>query len=162
MAVIQQGVFHVQPGKFFGHAGIPDAFGAPQSANIAVEMGFDVVTCQLDLIPDIFKGNDRQDGFVETASQEFNLVTARQLPEQVKKIRLIVFEPFQQRPGIVQGHPDLRIILQHVQEGEVTVPAALFKDTMVISDRLVRMDTECKCNFVRHTTSSFQIPDPGP
>jgi hypothetical protein len=86
-------------------------------------------------------GRDRdENGLVEAAADELDLLAVDELAQEIEKFRMIEVKPLQKRAGIVHPETNRRMAKQQVEERKVAAGIGLRVDVVEIADGLVGVD----------------------
>jgi hypothetical protein len=93
-----------------------------------------------------------EDGLVEAGRQDLDLPVDREPSDQVEVTGLMRLQPFEQRPGDVQGDGEKLTLLDPLDERPVYVPNMLLEDVIEIPNGLVEVDAEDKAERIQLVT----------
>jgi hypothetical protein len=83
-----------------------------------------------------------KDGLVETAANHFHLAGFHQRFQALKIFRAILFDPGEQRTGIVQTNVNTGVLLKSLKKGQVAARVGLLKNMAKIAARLMGVDEQ--------------------
>jgi len=117
-------------------------------------MLFDVGGETRDLFAAVFVRNRDENGFVEAASDHFDLAGAYERAQNVEIFRMEALDPFQERAGIVKASANRRMARENFDEGQIGSFVGAFDYVIKISNWLVGVDQEDEFEFPHRRTLS--------
>src|SRR5580698_4316350 len=99
MDVVDEGVADVCRGKRGGKLRLPNSLGDPGTCRATTEVFLEVAGQAGDLFALVLGGDRDQDGFVETATDEFDLPGADEGLEAREIFGTMLFDPVEERTG---------------------------------------------------------------
>ena len=140
--LVEQRVLDARLGQRSRQVGLPDPLGQPYAARPAAEVPGQEVAHHPDLADPVGLGDERQDGFVESAAEELDLIAADHPRDEVPAGPLALFHVFPERAGEVEGELERGVADQAFEEGTVAVVERRLEHVVEIADRLVVVDRE--------------------
>src|SRR5712692_6879419 len=142
MRVVQDRVPQPRRDELFRQQPLPGALGEPEPPRGCAETAVQPAREQRDLAYRVTVRDDREDRLVETAAEDLDLVSHDELREPVEERWLLLLEPLQQWPRVVQRQPDVRVPLQEIEEWPVAALVRLAEDMGEVSHRLVVVNAQ--------------------
>jgi hypothetical protein len=105
-------------------------------------MMLDIVSQPNELHALVGVRDGNKDRLVETAADHFDLAGFHQRFEALKVFRAILFDPAQQRTGIVEAYVNSAMLLESLEEGQVASRVGLLKNMAKIAARLMGVDEQ--------------------
>jgi hypothetical protein len=105
-------------------------------------MASEIFAHHFDLAPAIGFGDDRENRFVESAAEEFNLSAAGQLAQDVPDFGMAFSKKFEQWTGVMGRKLDRRVSRQNPEKGKITIPDSVLEHPAEIPDGLVVVNAE--------------------
>jgi hypothetical protein len=100
-------------------------------------------------------GNGNEDGLVETAADHLDLTTLHEKLEAHEIFGTILFDPGEQRAGIVEAYVDGGMLFESFEEGQIAAEIGLFEDVAEIAAGLVGVNEENEVELGRHGDEFF-------
>src|SRR5487761_2615836 len=107
---------------------LPHPFSQPNSFGLNLEPRLKKLREPTNLFEGIVLWNGGQNGFVESASHQLHLPRRDRLTQQIKVLRMRVFNPLEQSARIMHGEPNARMSFERLQERQVGVLIGPFED----------------------------------
>ena len=137
VGVVEHGVFDPRFGNIAGERLFPDSFRNPHSANLGFEQFFEVLFVKLNLANPIPTGNRGQNRFVVGSPEQLDLTPSDKFPHPLNVLGMVMTQPIQQASREMQDHGEVGKVLQHIEEGDVTLLKSGFKNAVKVPDGLV-------------------------
>ena len=150
MNVVDESVVDSGGGQCRGELRLPDALGDPGACGATAKMVFKIGRETRDLFALILRGDGDEDGFVETAANEFYLSGGDEGFQPDKILGAIFFDPSEERARIVQAHVDAGVFFEELDEWEVGVLVGFFEHVAEIAAGLMGMNQEDEMKTIGH------------
>ena len=153
--IVENGVADVGFGENGGELRLPHTLGEPGTGGSLSEIVLEIVGEADDLDALVRGGNGNEDGLVEAAADHLNLTTLHEKLEAHEIFGTILFDPGQQRPGIMKAYVDGGMLLQRFEEREIAAEVGLFKNVAEIAAGLMGVNEQDEVELGRHGNEFF-------
>ncbi|MNX86504.1 hypothetical protein D3C86_1183900 [compost metagenome] len=117
--------------------GLPDPLSEPHPLGGLAELGFDQRGQPLDLLALVPIGDDGEHRRVIAAGDEFDLLAIAQGLELRDELGVVLQEPFEQGPRVVQGDADAGMAREDLEKRQVGAGVGLLDDPVPVPEGLV-------------------------
>jgi hypothetical protein len=142
MMVVQGRIRQSQGRKSGRQIGLPDPLGQPEPFSFRTQSLFQVRAHQFDLTLLILRPQPTENRLIEAPSQNLDLSPFHHLAEKIKKGRLMVFDPFKERAGIMKGSMKIFIFVEKLESRPIASVKRLPEYMVEIPCGLVIMQDE--------------------
>ena len=153
--VIDKRVRHVCGSECGRKLRFPDALGKPGAGRKLAEMTFEIGGQARDLFALIFRRNRNQNGLVKTAAHELDLAALDQFFQAGEIFGAMLFDPGEERTGIVQAEMNARMFFQLLDEREIRSVVGFFQDMLEIAAGLVGVNEQGEMEILGHGDRFF-------
>ena len=150
MDVVDKSVVDSGRGKSGGELRLPDALGDPSTGGATAEMVFEIGGQADDLFALVLGRDGDKDGFVKPAADQLDLARADEGFQATEIFGTILFNPGEQRAGIVEAHVDAGMFFEQFDEWEIRVLVGLLKHVAEIAAGLMGMNQEDEMKAIGH------------
>jgi hypothetical protein len=155
MDVVENGVANVGFGEDGGELRLPHALGEPGAGGALAEVVLEIVGEADDLDALVRGGNGYEDGLVEAAADHLDLTALHEKLEAHEIFGTILFDPGQQRAGIMKAYVDGGMLFERFEEGQIAAGIGLFENVAEIAAGLVGVNEEDEVELGRHGDEFF-------
>jgi len=155
MDVVDESVVNASGGERRGELRLPHTLGDPGARRAMAEALFEVVGQTRNLFELVLGRDGDEDRFVKAAPYQFDLAGTDEPLQTSEILRTVLFDPCEERAGIVETHVDAGMFFQELYEREIGVLVGLFEDVAKIADGLVCVDKESEMERFWHGDNSF-------
>jgi hypothetical protein len=120
-------------------------------------MFFEISGKTRDLFELIFLRNGDEDGFVEAATDKFDLATLDHSFQAREIFGTMLFDPGEKRSGIVQADMDAGVLFEMFDEGEIGRVVRFFENMLEIAAGLVGVDEQGEMEILGHGDCFFSL-----
>jgi hypothetical protein len=142
VTVVHQDVLHSGFGQPRRELRFPYPLGQPKSCRFNPEPGSYGLLHPEDLLEPVFSGEGREDGFVVSGEEEFQLTVGGQTPDTIQIGGVVPFQPTQERAGQVKGEREESGRNRCREEGVVDISYVVLEDVVEVSFGLVGVKAE--------------------
>ena len=150
MDVVDESVVDSGGGKGGGELRLPNALGDPGTGRATAKMVFEIGSEARDLFALVLGRDGDKDGFVKPATDQLDLACADESFQTGEIFRTILFDPGEQRAGIVEAHVDAGMFFEQFDEREIRVLVGLFEHVAEIAAGLMGMNQEDEMKAIGH------------
>jgi len=141
---------------------LPRPFGQPQAGGSLSKESQKLVAHELDLRDSVAFRKQLQDGLVEASTDQFQLASRGQLPDEVQVGRqMIPFDELQEWPRGVKRDLDTREIGQRFEDWQIGSVDGLSEYVVEVADRLVIMNAQTQLLDITPPSAGARNPFQG-
>src|SRR5579863_400257 len=155
MDVVENGVADVGFGEDRGELRFPHALGEPSAGGALAEVLLEIVGETDDLDALIGRRNGNENGLVEAAANHLDLATLDEQLEAHEIFGAMLFDPGQQRAGIMKAGVDGGMLLERFEERKIAAEIGLLKNVVKIAARLMGMNEQHEVELGRQGDEFF-------
>jgi len=151
MDVVKQRVFNLGRFQHAGKLRLPDALSEPRSRGRSSEAPLDVFAHAANLFLLVLRRNGNEDGLVKAAANDFYLAAPGQRTESFEEFRVMRFQPFHQRPGIVKSDADGGVPRQVFDKWRIRLLKDPLDHRFEVPGRLMSVNEKCQVKFFQES-----------
>src|SRR6266850_1919796 len=154
VSIVDQHVLDAGLAQHTRQVRLPDALGEPHPARTDSEVRLEERREPLDLTDLVEVRQHGQDRLVESTGQELHLSARGEGPEEVEGTGRVLAQPLEQAAGIVDAQPDLRALVEPLEERPIGALGRLDHHVVEVADRLVVVDAETERQAIHRSRGS--------